>query len=186
MEPGKRTKIANNILVRNMDGIRYGPASANTNFDEGFISSSNQIEFNSRDGIRIDTSAWTGWLDSTVSQSDTIRRNGGAGVHVVTGSRLKNFDVMNGRMIENVGAAVRIDGAVDGGSIVGNRMRDLRSGAARLQTSAIIGSGAMSNIDIDGNQFAGPGAALALTGQQTNVGRVANAVEIPWRHAPGM
>lgn len=167
VEPGERTFISGNQLLRNRDGIRYGPASDTSNLDEGFTSQSNLIEANSRDGIRIDSSAYAGSIDAFASMGDTIRRNGGHAVNLLAGSSVKNFDVTNGRLIENAGAAIQLDGSVNGGSISGNRIRDMR--AVRAQTAAIAGTGALTDVDIDANQYVGPGPAVNLTGAQTRV-----------------
>lgn len=163
-EPGQRTLIRGNQIYRNMDGIRY--VAAASALGEGFVSEGNQIALNTRDGIRIDTSAYAGSIDNIASQGDTIRRNGGAAVNLVAGS-VKNFDIMSSRLIENTGAAIRLDGAVTGGSIAGNRIRDMR--VTRAQTAAIAGAGALTDVDIDANQYIGPGPAVAMTGTQTRV-----------------
>lgn len=164
-EPGYRTLIKGNQIYRNNTGISY--AAEARSVGEGFVTEGNQITENRGTGVAISTGSYAGTIDNFASQGDTIRRNGGSGIVLAAGSRVSNFDVMNDRILENTGPAIRIDGQVTGGAITGNVMRDLQ--ATPTQTAALSGTGTLDRVDIAENQYIGPGAGDAFTGTRTNV-----------------
>ncbi|MBD9528662.1 right-handed parallel beta-helix repeat-containing protein [Paracoccus sp. PAR01] len=162
--PGVETMFAENVATGNgQDGLRYDATRSIGR--AGFYTDHNQLHRNAGCGMRMIGHASLAMTDFAF-RNDEIKGNGAHGMLFAQGN-FRAVDILHPRLIDNTGAALQIDAALTDSRILGLTARSTLGTA--LQTTALAGSGALTNVDISECVQTGHATPTALIGPRSNL-----------------
>jgi len=164
--PGLETTYAENVATGNgRDGIRADYSRNKEAIRTGFYTNHNQAHRNAGAGIRLIGHPTFEMTDFAL-RNDELKLNGEGGI-VLSGGSFRALDILQPRLLDNTGSAIRIDAALRDSRIFAATARSTL--ATALQTTAISGAGALTDADISECVQTGHAIPNALTGTQTRV-----------------
>ncbi|MBD9528371.1 right-handed parallel beta-helix repeat-containing protein [Paracoccus sp. PAR01] len=164
--PGIETMVSENVAIGNgSDGLRWDGTLNKPAITTGFYTNHNQFHRNGGAGMRFIGKIGQEMVDFAL-RGDEIKGNAQGGIVLQQGS-FRGFDILHARIIDNTGVALQIDAALADSRILGLTARSTLGMA--LQTTAISGLGALTNVDISECVQTGHATPNALTGVQTNI-----------------
>lgn len=163
---GIESMISENVCTDNLqDGLCYDGTRNKATTIKGFYTNHNQLNRNGGVGMRYIGKVGQEMVDFSL-RNDEVKGNGAGGIALTQGA-FKAFDIIGTRLIDNTGIALRIDAALTDSRLHGLTARSTLTTA--LQTTALAGSGTLTNVDISECVQTGHATPVALTGATTNV-----------------
>ena len=163
---GIESMISENVSTDNGgDGLCYDGTRNKATTIKGFYTNHNQFHRNGGVGMRYIGKVGQEMVDFA-ARNDEVKGNAQGGIYLTQGA-FRAFDILDTRLIDNTGIALRIDAALADSRIMGLTARSTLGTA--LQTTAIAGTGALTNVDISECVQTGHVTAQNLTGARSGV-----------------